>query len=181
MPISSLTSGNGTVHTERIFTYSPEMLGTEIAALAIVAPVGAAYPDGIAFYIPVRVESTITAKTLGCSVTNAGTSAQIDMGIYNSSGTRLVSKGLTNADATGSFQNFDITDTVLLPGLYYVGIVGTNNSAAHQGLRFTGTLQKAFYSEALTTGVALPATATFANPGSDYLPVVAINRGTVAL
>ena len=117
------------VHPERIFTYSSEMVGIELSANAIAAPAGTAWPaEKVAFYIPLKIESTITVKTLSVAVSDNGANATLDMGLYNDVGTRLVSKGATAVTGSGGWMAFDVTDTVLLPGLYYVCLLYTSPS-----------------------------------------------------
>jgi hypothetical protein len=109
--------------------------------------------------------------------------ATLDVGIYNSAGTRLVSKGATAVSNTGNWQSFDITDTTLVPGLYYVGVLGDWATTACNVYRHSmaaAELAKPYYSQAVAAA-ALPATATFANSGYDYLPLVGIVTGTVTL
>lgn len=183
MPISSLTSGNGAVHPARIFTYSPEMLGVELAAMASAAPAGTAWPaNQEAFYIPLKIEATVTVKTIGVAISADGTAATLDVGIYNSAGTRLVSKGNTAVAATSTWQSFDITDTVLIPGLYYIGILGawaTTAPSVYRHSLASSVMSRCYYYQAV--GAAdLPASAIFANSARDYLPHVCVNLGSVA-
>jgi hypothetical protein len=50
----------------------------------------------------------------------ATASGNMDVGIYDYAGTRLVSSGSTAQSGTSAFQDFDITDTLLGPGIFYL-------------------------------------------------------------
>ena len=63
----------------------------------------------IAHYMPVLVESQITVFKM--SIIIGAQAGNVDVGIYNEAGTRLVSAGSTVAGAAG-IQIFDVTDTV---------------------------------------------------------------------
>lgn len=103
-------------------------------------------------------------------------SGNVDMGIYDEKGTRLVSAGSTVVAFTNSVQEFDITDTLIGPGRFYLAIAIDNTSITIYGsigtgdtadLRMCGLREK-------TSGFPLPATVTF-GPASNagYLDMIA--------
>lgn len=104
---------------------------------------------------------------------NGGTaSGNIDMGIYAESGAKIVSIGSTAQSGTTTVQFFDITDTFLGPGRYYIAVAMDNT---------TGTLFRANPSVARlqtlgmakqATAFALPTSITFATVTALYLPLI---------
>ena len=129
----------------------------------------AAWPSAnLAIYVPVSVTEQITVYQMSIEV--GAQAGNFDVGIYNEGGTRLVSSGSTVVGAAG-LQPFNITDTILSPGIYYLaGVCSTVTTATFLSgapdlkiARTCGVQQQA-------TALPLPATATFANLGSAYIP-----------
>ena len=126
-----------------------------------------------ALYMPFIVEVPVTAYQLAVEVTVQ--SGNCDAGIYNEQGTRLVSAGSTAVAAAG-LQTFNITDTALTPGVYFMAMNVDNTTAAFvrsvslnaPWLQMLGMQQQA------VGAVALPDPATFANPASAYVPTMAV-------
>lgn len=135
---------------------------------------GAVWPAANrAIYVPVMVETTVTAYQMGIIVTTS--SGNLDVGIYDDRGARLVSMGSTAMGAAG-FQAFNIADTVLTPGVYFLAMCVDNTTASiprtaalAEHLRSTGVQQQA------VGAVTLPNPATFANPASAYVPALMVS------
>lgn len=73
-----------------------------------------------AYYIPFHVEKETTFKRI--AVRQGATAGNnIDVGIFELDGTKLVSSGST-ARSTDAAQVIDITDTLLSPKRYYMGL-----------------------------------------------------------
>lgn len=122
-----------------------------------------------ALYYPFRVGVPITAKLLWCANgTVAGNN--IDIGIFTQDGVKLVSSGSTAQSGTSTIQTFDITDTQLPPGLYYMGMAmdGTTGTvfAKSGALAFPRTL--GVYQQA--TAFPLPDPISFATATSTSIP-----------
>lgn len=96
-------------------------LGYECRACA-AAPASAVWPTANkAIFVPVVVSRPMLIVQM--AVLNGTVAAgNIDVGIYDESWNRLVSKGATAQSGTSVFQLFDITDTYLTPGRYYLGV-----------------------------------------------------------
>lgn len=127
-----------------------------------------------AIYVPVVVETTVTAYQMGTIITT--TSGNLDVGIYDQQGARLVSMGSTAMAGSGTFQAFNIADTVLTPGVYYLAMCVDNTTASvprmsmqTEHLRANGVQQQA------VGAVTLPNPATFANPASAYIPALMLS------
>ena len=146
---------------ESISSHSLFSCGPVLAANAAAAPASATWSAANrALYLPFIVTETITIVKLW--VLNGATASEnIDMGIYNPTGVRQVSIGSTAQSGTSDKQEFDIADTVLTAGIWYLGIakdgiLGTVfASSGGQALLSAGAYIQA-------SAFALPATATFA-------------------
>lgn len=118
-------------------------------------------------YAPVIVETPMLIKKMAIqvSVTAAG---NIDVGIYNEKGTRLVNAGTTAIGGAG-IQVLDVTDTWLDPGVYFLAMACstittatfmTAAASSRQVAQATGMLQQA-------TAIPLPSTMTGIAPSSN--------------
>jgi hypothetical protein len=143
------------------------------------APTSAAFPtSNRAIFIPFRLSRpTLFVKMFTWNGTTA--SGNIDVGLYDKDGTRIVSKGSTAHTGTSVIQEFDITDTLLNAGLFYLA-VAMDNSTAHLFrksvnnviMKFAGCYQMA-------SAFPLPATATFAAVSNSYIPIVGATTRSV--
>lgn len=116
-----------------------------------------------AYYYPFRMTDFGTALKLLFWV-GATSSGNIDIGIYDAALNRLVSSGSTAMSATvNTVQAVDITDTVLQPGDYWIGVVCSTTSgtcfAAVNDTDETVLSSMPVYQEALGA-TTLPAAAT---------------------
>lgn len=162
-------------------TVSPECLGTQIAARAMGAPASAAWGNANdAIFLPFTLQGPITVVKLWC-VNGATVAGNLDMGIYDSSGTRLVSIGSTAQAGTSAVQEFDIADTVLAAGRYYIALShsdGTSTVALFTAPAAGGywkSLGVAFQA----TAHPLPSTATLAVQNSSQIPLIGWSARTL--
>jgi hypothetical protein len=128
----------------------------------------------LAIFIPFEIFTPSVA--LKMRTLNGGTvNGNIDVGIYNEDGTRLVSMGSTVQAGISSWQEFDIADTTLGIGIYYMAVAMDNilGKLRYSGYSFsllpsiTGMAQMA-------AAFALPATVTFATCAYNYIPMMAV-------
>lgn len=166
-----------------IHTFGALSAGLESAACGafrVASCSSTTYPAAnTALYFPFWLASPIVAVQLW-AFNGATASGNIDLGLYAADGTRLVSIGSTAQATTSDLQSFDITDTELGPGLFYLAVAMDNT---------TGTLFRANMSAALgrsigafeqTSAFALPATATFATfTPTGFVPVIGLATTTV--
>ena len=125
-----------------------------------------------AIYIPIEIAvfTTITAILVQVG-TQAG---NLDVGIYDETGTRLVSLGSTAVAAAG-VQNCNIADTALAPGVYFVAMNCDSATAAFIRCSITADLGRSVGCQQQAVGaIALPATATFAAYTLTYLPCISL-------
>lgn len=142
-------------------TFSPHSVGVSLAAMRI-AVANITWPSAnVAIFVPfVTVEPVVITKLWWMN--NAVAVTNIDLGIYDEAGTRLVSTGSTAWSTAQSAQSVDIADTRLDRGRYYWAMA-TDGTAASA---FSGVAPAAGLCQALgivrqTSAFPLPSTATF--------------------
>lgn len=84
--------------------------------------------SGTAYFMPFVVHRTVTIKRLAC-LNGATIEGKVEMAIYNESYSQIVTSGAVNQSGANTQQVFDITDTDLVPGLYYLGFASESASA----------------------------------------------------
>lgn len=135
-----------------------------------------AWPSAnLAIYVPFFLSKPITFSTMFW-MNGSTVAGNVDVGVYAEDGTRIVSKGSTAAAGTTTLQVVTVTTTTIGPGLFYLALACSSTSELvyktiiGQVLRtkFTGMAQQA-------TALPLPATATFATVGQDYVPLVGLS------
>lgn len=119
-------------------------------------------------YVPLVIDRTVTVLQM-FAYNGATASGNTDIGIYDFGGTRLVSIGATAQSGTSAIQLFNITDTVLVPGQYWMamsnsGTTGTYFRAA-LGVTVLGM------AGASQDASSLPSSMSFTAPASAYLPI----------
>lgn len=105
-------------------------------------------------------------------------SGNIDMGLYDESFARLASIGSTAQSGTNDLQVFDITDTTIGPGRYYLAAAMDNttgtvlrNGSSLYGQRASGLCQMA-------SAFPLPSTITPASMANAFLPLMGLTYRT---
>jgi len=141
----------------------------------------AAYPTANqAIFVPFRIAHPIVVTQLFALVNSS--SGNIDMGIYDAFGTKIVSIGSTAMAGSSVLQAFNITDTKIGPGLFYLAIALDNNTGQLIRVTFTAAAaMKALGLAEMATAFALPATATFATAASNYLPIIGLTTRSSVL
>ena len=158
--------------------------GVHIGSIDLAESAAAAsYPAANrALYFPILIDRFCKITQMWC-FNGTVEKGKIDMGIYDEAKNRLVNKGLTTQTGTSTLQLLDITDTTLVPGLYYFAITATSTETTF----FRGVInvlkQRAHgvQQQALGAEVELPTTATFANPASTYIPVFGASLSDAAV
>lgn len=126
-------------------------------------------------YMPIRVPSSMLIQQLYC-INGATVSGNVEVGLYTMDGTKIVSSGSVAQAATNVKQLFNITDTLIGRGAYYMAVTLDNT---------TGTFFRAVPANAAmagllglltetTGGFGLPATATFNAAADAYLPMAGL-------
>lgn len=142
------------------------------SSLMINTPGSAVWPSAnVALFWPVRLAVPVTVTVLWWA-NGATASGNVDCGIYDAEGNRLLSTGSTAQTGTTAIQSVNVTDTVIPPGLIYLALAMDN---------VTGTINRVVMGNATAcqlagmhqqaTAFALPATATFAAMAQNYVPM----------
>lgn len=170
----------------------PPNATTIIHPLAVGQPVGdivahertnsataaAAWPENNrAIFLPIMIERPKVVQQLG--IYNGAVAGEVDAGIYSypgtgTSATRLVNIGKTAMSGANTIQLFNIADTTLAPGVYFLAFNCSTTvtatffraSTTNTSLRPTGVSQQA------VGATELPSTATLATPASAFVPCV---------
>lgn len=103
-------------------------IGVELAAMGLPKPTSSAYQlANRAILVPFVLMEEVTVVKL--FVFNGGTvSGNVDVGIYDASYNRLVSAGSTAQTGTGRIQEFDVGDTTIGPGQFYMAMAPDNTN-----------------------------------------------------
>lgn len=167
-------------------TWSHEMLGVWLTGVItsgsnnLQQQASAVYPAANRIiYIPFGLAMPATIVKLWC-YNGVAVSGNLNMGIYDVAGTKIVEIGSTAHASTNVLQVFDITDTRIGPGDFYLAIICDNTTSAFFRIapaqagfcQAMGMLQEA------GSGAALPATATFASVASTFVPQIGFSTRT---
>lgn len=167
-----------------LHTYSMESVGFAALSTSAVAMSSAASGTMVAnraIYVPFTLAVPIVAKLL-FHYNGTTATGNLDMGLYADDGRRLVSSGSTGQSGTNQLQTFDIADTNLGPGLFYVAVVSDSSSSTWFRVIMVGQREAAQAGVALEASVfPLPATATFATFSgvTSTIPLLGLTTRTV--
>ncbi len=133
-----------------------------------------------AIYIPFRISKPIAVVNLYC-FNGAVVNGNIDLGIYDVAGTRIVSTGSTAQAVINSLQAVAITSTVIGPGMFYMAIALDGTVGTIFTSRAVGAIPHRIAMGMAQQAAAfpLPATATFATITDNSLPVAGLSRRSV--
>lgn len=160
-----------------IFTASPEAVGMERVATNTGARSSATWPSANrAIYVPFQIPETATFQR-AYSYNGATANGNIDIGIYDLSGTRLASTGATAQSGTNAVQSIALTAAVTLtPGRYYMAMLGTSATGTVMSHAASVVYQRlGLYYQDVGAG-ALPSTASFTAWISNILPLFGISQ-----
>lgn len=157
--MSGLTPAPARAHYHSIWTFSMYDSQAFVNASGTTA---ATWPTAsMAIYVPIKVRRPVIVKKLAIS-NGATASGEVDLGIYNTAGTRLVSVGGSSQLGTSTEQVFDVTDTTLQPGIYYLAAVLDNTLGTVVADADAAPLCASYGVLTEASAYPLPATATFA-------------------
>jgi hypothetical protein len=131
----------------------------------------------LALFIPVLVDRAATIY--GFSFVVATASGNYDVGCYDELGNRVVSKGSTAVPAAG-VAAVTVTNTAILPGCYWIALAVDNITASFNRMaNYSGNMQRALGVMSQASALPLPSTATFANWGTSYIPLLNMHLAPV--
>lgn len=164
------------------FTYHCRMSGLNTWAPSNVAPTA-----NRAYYIPFDICDEFTVTTMFW--VNAGSvgAANVDVGIYDEDGTRLVSSGAIATAGANVVQVVDVADTILPAGTYYFALSKSATTTMMSALWTLG-VPTTVWGRATAAGLyieeaahPLPAAAVFASAnvgsGSPFIPMMGAMSG----
>lgn len=132
-------------------------------------------------YVPLIISEPYNVVKLMVYCGTTSGSGNNDMAVYDAAGTEVIAATAAAHPAAANWQEFNVTDTVLMPGLYYVGILHTTTTGT-----FLAWTNKEIgrvcgvFSQAVGAGNMPSPTATFAALDQAVIPVVAVsNRVTI--
>ena len=179
-----VTAGGGVTAPIMLTPASRWSLGPDMAANAFAAHGTSPWPSANrAIYVPFVAPESITVVKLFAGIGGV-TSGNLDVGIYNQAGARQVSSGSTAMGPINTLQEFDVADTVLAAGRYYLAMAVSNVTASIQRWAYPVVTGGIEWLQALgvaqeAAALPLPATATFAVVAVSYFPLVGISLRTL--
>jgi hypothetical protein len=153
-------------------TNSPHSIGVELSNVGLTATTANWPTASLGIFVPLSINQPVTVLQMFVE-NGASVNGSIDVGIYTVSGSLMVSSGSTAHAGTAAIQSFDIANTTLNPGLYYLACAINVASAAHI-LRYapTATIGRAFGIAVQAAAFPLPASATLTNLATGYIPAI---------
>ena len=167
-----------------IHTYSPECMGPFLKSSgSTTSPMANAASASIeaanrVLYLPFTLGTVITAVQL-FSLNGSTAAGNIDMGIYDAAGNRRINIGATAQSGTSVVQAYDITDTLLEAGRYFLAVVMDGATGTLFNTTIAGSVAVVLSGKAQQASATLPATATFAAPASGKVPIIGLSTRTV--
>lgn len=77
--------------------------------------------NNVAVYVPLTIPQRFTVARF--MISNADADGNIDIGLYNAAGTRLISTGTQTRTGSSVVQYYGVTDQSFPPGNYYIALV----------------------------------------------------------
>lgn len=130
-------------------------------------------------YVPFWIPEPITVVKL-LAYNGATAAGNTDIGLYDAAGNEIVGIAAAAQTGTAVWQEFDVADTPIAPGLYFVGLLNTTTTGTYSAWankevgRACGV-----YSQAVGAGTLPSPTATFAALDAAVIPVVGIATRTL--
>lgn len=140
-------------------------------------PASATWPTANkAFYIPFYVAGRSFTVRRIAFVNGATASGNVDVGVYDAAGNRLVSMGSTAQSGTSQAQWLNVADTTLAPDRLYYMAAAMNNTTG-TSTRWAPTLEDVRTAGVFveTSAFALPSTATFAVADVAFIPMLVLS------
>lgn len=158
-------------------------LGEVLVFLGNAQNATAIWPAALrALYCPVKVLFPLTVYKMAW-LNGSVVAGNVDVGIYDVNGTRLVSTGMVAMSGVSVIQVADITDTPLLPGNYFLAMNASSATATFERAAAPDVLTAracGMQQQLITTPGTLPDPWVPANTVSSFVPLlVAIYNSAV--
>ena len=112
-----------------------------------------------AIYVPLCVPSSVVVRKLWVGTGTITTN--VDMALYDASGVAVIS-GTAGTVSSSTEAVFDVTDTTIGPGLYYIAVVSDSATDTILAINAATPILTAMGVLTEASAYPLPATATFA-------------------
>lgn len=123
-----------------------------------------AWPSAnLAIYVPLRVPKAILVRKLWFASGSTGT-GNVDMALYDAAGVAVVTATNAAKVASATEQVFDVTDTPIGPGLYYIGLASDSGTDTFACLAVGAPVYAAMGLRSEASAYPLPSTATWSVP-----------------
>jgi hypothetical protein len=132
-----------------------------------------------AIFVPFELDAPAVAKVIAW-VVGTTPSGNVDAGIYDLLGNRLVSGGGAAIGSGSAPQVLDITDTALAPGVYMLGLaMDSTGGSTVRWPNITAQWSEVVGVRQMDSAYPLPSTATFAVPTGAYIPHLSVGFRSV--
>ena len=106
-------------------------------------------------------------------INGGAASGNIDVGIYDLAGTKIVSSGSTVMAGTGGgWTVTSVSSTLLVPGMYYLALAIDNTTASVTMRGWNQVASDFLLYRQMASAFALPATATYASNSNSKTPLI---------
>lgn len=156
---------------------SLDSIGAEVRLNGITAAAAAWPTSNKAIFVPFVVHQPFTVVKAFIEIGAA--SGNIDVGVYDDQKNLLVSDGGHAQAGANAIQTFDLTDTTLQPGVYYMAVAADNTTGTVFRFAFTNNLWAGAAGVLMqTSAYPLPATANWAAAVDAYVPFLCLTSRT---
>jgi hypothetical protein len=155
---------------------SPDSLGIALSLIqGATDSASTAWPAANrAIFVPFVIHEPFLLQQMlafhGTSVTG-----NADLGVYDALGNRIVASGSTAISGTTTTAAYNVTDTVLNPGAYYMAIACSSTGAIIGWAGPAAQYAAGLGAYQMASAFPLPSTATFAAPSSGFVPCIAVS------
>lgn len=156
---------------------SPQALGIHRPLIAPLNALATWPTANLAILYPIRIAYP-TVITRMFWQNGATVSGNVDIGIYDSQGNRIVSSGSTAQAGVSVIQSVDTTDVTLQKGIYYIAMACDNTTATFRRLT-SGTATRLRAAGVLNNTTAFPLPSSLTLAGSlvqNYLPIACASQ-----
>jgi hypothetical protein len=157
---------------------APQSLGYALNAMGLGAASVTWPTANKALTVPFSVFSPITIVKMFV-INGAAVSGNIDVGIYSKASQKLVSSGSTAQAGTSAIQEFNITDTLLMPGMYFFAVALDNTTGTLEMWNPNAAIGKSLGVFEQSSAFPLPSTLTLVTNTAARIPCVFATQRTV--
>jgi hypothetical protein len=154
--------------------WSYQSLGVPLLSMGLGVPASNNFVTAnLAIFVPFWVPETVVIYKMGWG-NGTAVAGNIDVGIYDEAGVRLVSTGTTAQSGTSVVQVVDVGDTTLARGRYYLAAASDTSGATQKWIAVipAAGIPQSLGIVQMAAAFVLPANATYAKCASAFIPLV---------